>query len=358
MLGELDALMNDPQGPYMNRLPADKRRELQQTSREELAILAARGTIDNVGPRVFKAQLKAGQWNGLLPADKIPILDGMADTALRAQRADEDRAYTLAKRAKGDADEKLWNSYLQRMEKPDLGGLTFKEIVTSQLEPQLKEHLRGVLDQRLKNPNAMSNPQVYLDVQRKIFLPPDHPDKIDDPRVVMNLGAVNQQLSIPDVRKLLDDMKVAGTQDALGRDFQTLVGQVHSIFMRSPMGQATGADLIAMGDTAAYHWRKDAEAAIDKVREDGGDPRATLLNPKSKEYLASPERLATYLGTAKSTVADAAAKARSLKAGDTMEYNGVTYRFKGGDPADKANYELVKAVDVSDAPIPSVPGAP
>jgi hypothetical protein len=361
VIGETEALINDPNGPYM-RLPADKRRELLQTSRDELAILAARGTIDNVGPEVFKAQRKAGQWDGLIPADKLPILDGMADTAIRAQQADEDRAYRLAERAKKDADEKLWGSYLQRMEKPDLGGLTFKEIVTSSLEPQLKEHLRGVLEQRIKNPDATSNPQVYLDVQRKIYLPPDHPDKIDDPRVVMNLFSVNKQLSHKDLQSLMLDMEKAKTQDALGRDLQTLSGQVHSTFMRSPMGQATGADLIAMGDTAMYNWRKWVDSEITRVREEGGNPR-DLLDPESKDYVASPGRLSTFLGTAKSTVAEQAANIKNAKPvpiKNAADYDalapGTVYLAPDGSRRTKPGGQVIKAIDVSDAPIPSVPG--
>lgn len=358
VLAETEALLNDPQGPYVNRLPADKRRELIQQSREELAILAARGTIDNISPELFKKQLKAGTWDGLIPPDKLPVLDNMADEAIRARQSDEDRAYRLAERAKKEAEDKTWGAMLQRMEKPDLGGLTFKEIVTNpSLSPQLKEHMRGVLEQRLKNPNQMSNPQVVLDVQKKIYLPPDHPDKIDDPRVVMNLYSVNNQLSQPDMKMLLADIETSKTQDALGRDLQQLTSTVHSVFMRTLVGQNPGPDLIANGDTATYNWRKDALAEIERYRAEGKNPRE-LLDPNSKEYLGSPGRLASYLGTAKTAIADTAARIQTLKAGDITEYNGVKYRFKGGDPADKSNYEVVPSIDVSDAPIPSVPGAP
>jgi hypothetical protein len=356
LVAETTAFINDPNGPYA-LLPADKRRELLQTSRDELGILAARGMIDNVSPELFKKQLKAGQWDGLIPADKVPGLDSMADEAIRAQRSDEDRAYTLAKRAKADADDKIRDSFIQRMEKPDLGGLTFTEIAKSKLsDPDLKLRMRAVLEQRIKNPDVTSNPQVYLDVQRKIYLPPDHPDKIDDPRVVMNLFSVNKQLGHKDLQDLMLDMERAKTQDALGRDLQTLSGQVHSTFMRSPMGQATGADLIAMGDTAMYNWRKWVDSEVARVREEGGNPR-DLLDPESKDYVASPGRLSTFLGTAKSTVIDQANAAKTAAEGTIQQFKQGWGVYRGGKWQPITAEEAAKLRKVDTLPVAAEKGA-
>ena len=72
---------------------------------------------------------------------------------------------------------------------------------------------------------------------------------------------------------------------------------------------------------ASYRFTVDLNKAIEEKRKNNEDPR-TLLDPKSPDYMMSPERIKTYMKPPAQAMADEAAK---VKAGE------VTASFKDYD---------------------------
>ncbi len=346
--------LDDPSGPY-GRMSAEQKQKAKLSVDKNLAKWYIQGATEKLGPEYAMTELNSGKYDSVFDADTKQLLLKAAEVEKRSRTEDIQRERTVRLQLEADEDKKTRTSILQRMERPDVGGLTFKEIVNSFNDPVQAEHMRDVLRQRLANPDQPSNPWVFLDIQRKIYLPAGHPDKISDPFVVTQQFAVNKQISRSDMITLLQDMEVAKSQDTLGPDLQSVSNQVYSTFSRSPLGQVAGADLLPMADGAMYRWRQDVNRLIAEKREKGEDPRE-LLNPRSKDYVAAPERLSTYLTTSQAAVATSAAGIREPQVGQVVDFNGLKFKFLGGDKRDPKSWEEVRSVDPSDAPIPKVPG--
>lgn len=346
--------IDDPSGPYA-RMSAQQRSKAKLEIDQNLAKWYVQGAIEKLGPDYATKELNSGKLDDVLGAETKDFLLRRAETEKRTRQEDISRERTLRMQQEADADKKTRLKMLQDFEKDDMGGWTFKKITTSFNDPAVAEHMRDMLKTRLANPDQTSNPAVKLDVQRRIYLPPGDPDKIMDPSVVTKLYSVNRQLSQPDTLVLLRDMEIAKSQDSLGTDLQTISSTVHATFARSPIGQVPGADLILMSDSAMYRWRQDVDKAIQAKRDAGEDPRE-LLNPKNKDYIAAPEKLATYLTTTQAAVATSAAGIRNPQVGQLITKDGKSYKFLGGNPRSPQAWQEVKPIDPSDAPIPSVPG--
>lgn len=353
------AILNDPNGPYAN-IPAEKRRELETKTIAANAYTATLSFIRNVDPIAGKKMAVEG--TGLaaeVPATQRLQLQGMADEAVHAKQRDQDRAYELAKRAETDTAHRAAVGYLQNFDKPDMGGVTFARISSDPKlasHPEIVENLQGVLNQRLEKP-VSSNPQVHLDMLKKINLPVGDPNRIEDTGVPMRLFSVNNQISYDDMREEVNAIEINKKYDPVQAARQKMQNSVEDDFKRSLMGGITSANGINVGAQAAYEFNQSVQAAIDRKVAAGEDPMS-LLDPRSKEYMADPERLKTYLLKSKEAVSDMAAKVQNLSPGKVVDYQGVKYKFKGGDPKDPTNYEKISEapkIDVSDAPIPSVP---
>lgn len=238
-------------------------------------------------------------------------------------------------------------NYINRIIDPDnYGGypsnseIANDQILTGQQKQSLADYaLRRQIEQRTGIENKPNPAEV-----RRLMLQIHAAD--DDPTKTYSFDPVMASYKNGDINT--NEMKFLRTEveqmkDGNGNNFAKQANQarevVYQSFTRSIIGQTDPAR--AAG--AAYAFGADMQDKILQYRKAGKDP-SVLLDPSSREYLLKPERINAFLpgvtfdaGTAANASASStlAAQAAKMAAGTVKD----GYRFKGGDPRDKANWE-------------------
>ncbi len=339
------AALNDPSGIYA-KMPAADREKLAQQTQQELALSAVQGLIQNGAPELAKRQLAGGQWDTFLDADKKAALNDKADVAIHAKDTAAERERLLAERARKDAQDSVMKDFLARIVDPKSNGgaLSDREVlVNADLTAAQQQHVIDYKRARAKElATDAENRRHPLEVDR---LHREMVAAADDPTKVFSIDNVRkafaeQRISSPEettLERIFYTMRDAGGNSFV-RDMNTQLGTVSRMVAGSVEFTGRTAEAI---DTV-NRIREDAFQEVEQWRSEKKNPRE-LLNPRSKDYLFSPERLNTYIRSGRQAVAGEAQQIRGAQplAAPRLAPGTVQggYRFKGGDPAKRENWE-------------------
>lgn len=279
-------------------------------------------------------------------AQKLPFkLDGKqqeqitheAVQVMHLKLSMEDRTRREADRAKKEAEEATQNELQRRIysprenEKPPTDAEIWENNV---LTPQQKQHLSDLLINRPRQLEQKSNPVEFGNLYRQIVADSDNPQR------TFNTDAINESLrngKINPHEHAWLSAQVSQLKDPNGNSFAKQVAQINeqtrSSLNRTIQGQI---DPIAAND-AAYRFTMDFQRAIEEKRKKNEDPRA-LLDPNSKEYFPSPQRIMSYMrptGTALAVSADKVVQEQKSTLPTWQEYDklasGATYTDPQGN---------------------------
>lgn len=313
-------VINDPRGVFA-RIPAEKRDELALMAKQQLAQSAAQGVI-RMDPALGMELLTKGKYDSYLNPDTKHALMTEARVGMAGQEAEGRRQEAEAERMRKKEIKEINTGMV---EKWSSHSLTVADVLNSNLDATgdgSKEHWISQINAQAKEAKRNAEDQTHPETVRGLMLQ-IHANE-DDPKKTFNMDAVNAMyqaggISTKEYTMLRTEVEQLrdGNTNGFQRDVQSARNTVTTALSRSIMGQVEpekAAD-------ASYRFTVDLNQAIEQKRKNNEDPR-TLLDPKSPDYMMSPERIKTYMKPPAQAMADEAAK---VKAGE------VTATFKEYD---------------------------
>ena len=316
----VSSVIRDPKGVF-GKLPAEKVDELALMAKQQLAQSAAQGVI-RMDPSLGMELLTKGKYDSYLNPDAKHALITEARVGIAGQEAEARRQEAEAKRQRKKEVQEINKGMVEKWASHSL---TVPDVLNSNLPATgdgSQEHWISQINAQAKEAKRNAEDQTHPEAVRGLMLQ-IHANE-DDPKKTYNMDAVNADyqagnISTKEYTMLRTEVEQLrdGTTNGFQRDVQSARNTVNTTFSRSIMGQVEpekAAD-------ASYRFTVDLNNAVEEKRKNNEDPR-TLLDPKSKDYMLSPERLKTYMKSPAQAMADEAAK---VKAGE------VTASFKDYD---------------------------
>jgi hypothetical protein len=324
----VDALLDT----FAGKLPPDKRAEVAQEMKGELN-MAAVNAAARQDPSGTKDKLNAGEWT-LTPKQREQGV-AEADTQLRTIRADQ-----RYQREEADYAQKKDNATESNrlLTKVFNGTLSPTDLRYSTLPREDRENLAHFQDFWATYKENKPHPDKELSLWLDIYANSDDPRKIYNGDKIVE-AAKNKQINRAEAQRLMD--AVSKQTDENGRTIGTKLSQA-----MNEVGRAVAADL-------TVNWSPQNVAAIqldyqarvlEKVadlRKAGTSPNQ-VFDPKSKDFVGSPEFIGMSINKIKSQMRDSGVNT-ALKAGETVTRDGKNWQFIGGDPKQPANWKEMGA---------------
>lgn len=175
VMAQAMAQLNDPAGPHAKLKPAD-REQFDRMTKEQLALSAVQGQIA-ADPYGAQKQLKAGQWNQFLDADKTVSLLRESQTAIHAKEIEAERRRAQAERAERKAREAQLDGMIKKLYTGETG-LSADEVLKANLSPAMREHLFLAIRRDSKTEDKRESIALKNDLLRRILLPEGDPNRV------------------------------------------------------------------------------------------------------------------------------------------------------------------------------------
>jgi soluble lytic murein transglycosylase-like protein len=225
-----------------------------------------------------------------------------------AHRAREEADYQLKKQREAASTQ-----YINRIIDPAANGgtPTDQEITANPvLSWQEKQHMADYKLTRQRELTAASEPKSNPVAVRQLMLQIHAAD--DDPTKTYSFDPVmeayrNGSISTPEMKLLRTEVEQMkdGTGNSFQKQMQMAREKAYGTFAKSFEAGLPGGS--AMANDAYYRFTRDLNDRTDALRKENKDP-GVLLDPKSREYMLSPERMQTYWPNASTIMAQQAGK--------------------------------------------------
>lgn len=308
----------------------------------------AENPVDQVGQSQNWKQSKTGiDFIDSLPPEQYFHILTEAEHYSRAAETESERSRLETERKKKEVADATMGEFLTRIidPKPENGGpLTEREIVGNQnLTWEQRQHAIDYKFRREQEMNSReeskSNPAAVRELMLQIHAPDNDPTKTYNADAVMD-AYKNKRISTNEMvflRREVEQLRDGSTNPFM-KDLQKARVTAEAMLTRTILGQS----MPDVANEAAYRFDRDLEAKVQEYRAASKDPR-TLLDPNSKDYVLSPERVKSFMSNG-STALNAAAAQVATKAaaaegrvsapgyaiGTMYQVNGKNMTYLGG----------------------------
>ena len=305
-------VINDPKGIFAH-IPSDKRDELARTTKTELAKSAVQGVI-RLDPRIAMQQLTGDKWDPYLDADNKHALMTEARVGIAGLDAEARRqAAEAARQRKREIDQtnqKMVELYSSK-------SLTIPQVLDSNLDAVgegSKEHWVKMIEAQNKEHRSApikKDPRLFVNTLEGI-----RNGTIRSETQIENLFAQSADRGVgitwEDTKQLRQELVELRTPEGAKLSKQLddfFASRKAQIDKSNPqMGK-----IDQTGSAKMYDFMTMVRDRVDEYKRQGKDPRV-LLDPKSPEFLGSPETLAPYQTTIQESIRTLS---ESLKRGRT-----------------------------------------
>lgn len=160
-------------------------------------------------------------------------------------------------------------------------------------DPQSQRGILALLEHNAKEARGefqKSNPKVVQDLFNKVHLPEGDPNQIKSATQLAPYFAKGLNRSDYDwLKKEIDE-----NQKPEGNAFLKDVREIEGTARRMIMSKANLMMKPDVGEDAALRFSRDLRGKIDQYRAAGKDPR-DLITPGKPDYVATPERVSTFM---------------------------------------------------------------
>lgn len=304
---DLEKTINNPDGIYA-RIPGVDRAKLLRKGEEMLAIAAVYGQIRQT-PLLAQEKLSQGWMSTYVPAEKYPVLKSHADTAVHALGVEARQAATEERQRKVDLSHAMdANLVMQRAahdvdpKQPDVTPTHILDAVENGMAPEVGRTWLNMLDMEARQggrKTVKSDPGVARELFRRVHAPYGAKDKITDTDPIYR-AYLKEQLNREDrddlVKQLTDSRTPEGEK----------IGHTKEQFLSSRKTSITHSNLMLGkldqdGDTKYGDYAYMVDRKIEQYRKGGKDPHE-LFNPKSPDFVGSPEAMKPYLKSMQDTI--------------------------------------------------------
>ena len=306
--------ISDPRGVFAH-MPAQVRDEFLRSTKTELAKSAVQGVI-RLDPNIAMKQLTSSQWDAYLDADAKHALQTEARVGIAGLDAEARRREAEAERLR---KKEVEATNQQMVEHYSTKSLTAPMVLKSNLPATgegSKEHWIKMIEAQNKEHHEApikKDPRLFVDTLQQI-----RQGKITSTTQIEDLFAQSAQrgsgLTWDDTKQLRQEFVDMRTPEGakLGQQVDAFLASRKPLIDKSNpmMGK-----IDPTGGLKYYDYLEMVQSRIAEYKRDGKDPR-TLLDPKSPEFLGSPEIVNQYRPTLQDSakwLADDMARGREAK---------------------------------------------
>lgn len=282
---------------------------------ERIAKTAVYGMATN-NPKETLAAIQRGDFDKYLDGEGKLQAQRYAEQQQKAQQADENRNYELAKRQEADTAATAHSDYISRLNGTSNEGER-RRLVSQAMADQrfnrfggMKENIRAfseeVTRQVRDKVDTTPHPEEYRQALNEMFdTARDRPNNlsVQPIRDLFRAGKLNPQ----------EEAQLEARFNALDKPFErNFHDQVLRVERAITSNQLYGPLFVnEPGKLASIVTRieDDARRQVDEAKKSGRDV-TPLLDPNSPQYLFTPAKVQTYLPSAGKLVGDQAAAAR------------------------------------------------
>lgn len=267
----------------LQRVPPEKRAAMAQALKQDLNMAAAM-SLARIDPQQTKNALEGGQFD-LSPEQRRTALN-QAETAIRAQRAEEAHFRALREYEEREANDKARDVHFKAIMQ---GSASARQILDDpNLQPSTREHLIVFMEHRAKALAAgekKSDPVAVRDLWLRIHAPEGDPRRIFTGDPIFQAVEAGR-VSTTDANQL--NTLVMNQKDENNRTIGSKLGS-----MMGAVGRALSQDPRYIGQPALVaEIQMDYQARVfdqvKRLRDAGQDP-SQVFNPASKDYVGSRE---------------------------------------------------------------------
>lgn len=207
------------------------------------------------------------------------------------------------------------------------------------MEPTAQRGLLALLDHNAKELNGQmthSDPRLLNQLFDRVMAPDGDAQKITTAKQLVPY--FSNGLAKDGYDWLVK--QIDRSQSPEGNAFLKQVNEVKSTAKSMLTSSMVGRIQPDLAEEAAYRFGRDVEARLDDYRQKGLDTRA-LFTPGTKDYLLDPQRVASYMPTARQAVAGEASSS-SYKVGETYHFKQGDYQYLGGDAKNAKSWGAIK----------------
>ena len=338
--------ISDPRGVFAH-MPAQVRDEFLRTTKTELAKSAVQGVI-RLDPNIAMKQLTSSQWDAYLDADAKHALQTEARVGIAGLDAEARRREAEAERLR---KKEVEATNQQMVELYSTKSLTAPMVLKSNLPATgegSKEHWIKMIEAQNKEHHEApikKDPRLFVDTLQQI-----RQGKITSTTQIEDLFAQSAQrgsgLTWDDTKQLRQEFIDMRTPEGekLGKQVDAFLASRKPLIDKSNpmMGK-----IDPTGGLKYYDYLEMVQSRIAEYKRDGKDPR-TLLDPKSPEFLGSPEIVNQYRPTLQDSakwLSDDMARGREAKPptqnGSSKLFDWFKNPFKSEPPKTNESQGLV-----------------
>lgn len=306
--GYSQSLMADPSGFAQNReamlsaiddqvqtggLKATEAEKLKVVARNNLAEATMRGWA-RLDPDLAEKKLYSDEFKGDLDSNSMSQMQDYINKVRVAKGAEESRSEAAQKRAEkatGDA----WMA--QNLHSIADGSLDANKILDAPgLKPQFKLDLLKKVQAHANDGGGITNPAVLTQIHSRILADPSDPQKIVDPSQIID--KVGNGISWKDFEKLTHDMPKTPDGEDFRQSKKSALDVAKAEVLKQGFSAFGGSKYSADSQRQLQMYIDDVRRAERQAVKDK-KPLSSLYDPKSPDYVASPERLKKYQMTPK-----------------------------------------------------------
>jgi hypothetical protein len=326
-LANLDAFVNT-----LQRVPPEQKALLKESWTEQLNLAAVMSST-RIDPYGTKTKLENGEWTLTAPNRETAIKS--AESHIREMRTDErlarqDAEYEAHKASEAASQEVLQNLYAGNLKDADI--FNNADILPNKKEDLLhfKEWYTTARTDRANKPH----PEEMLRLWNIIHADSEDPSKVYNSDEVIK-SALGKKLNAIEAERALGWVSNQKDENnrSIGSKLTTAMSEVGRAVSQDPSFIAQPA--LVAGIQMDYQAR--VLERVTDLRKANENPNQ-VFDPKNKNYVGSREFIQQSIDAVRATTRVAAARA-----GETVTRDGVTWRFKGGDPKLEQNWERVSA---------------
>jgi len=293
-------VINDPRGVF-SKIPAEKRDELALMAKQQLAQSAAQGVI-RLDPTLGMELLTKGKYASYLSPDTTHALMTEARVGMAGQEAEARRQEAEAERQRKKEVMATQDQFVGLLASDSL---TVPMILDSKLDPVgdgSKEHFINVLNAKNKvsqDAPIKRDPGTFIDVLQGI-----RDGKITNEQEIeqkfMDSAHLGVGITWEDTKQLRQELKDLRTPEG-----EKLGAQVKA-FSEAVAPQIDKSNPVMgkidfRGKAKLYEFNTMVMDKVNEYKQQGKDPRV-LMDPKSPEFLGSPETINQYKTTMQDSI--------------------------------------------------------
>jgi len=337
-------VINDPRGVF-SKIPAEKRDELALMAKQQLAQSAAQGVI-RLDPTLGMELLTKGKYASYLSPDTTHALMTEARVGMAGQEAEARRQEAEAERQRKKEVMATQDQFVGLLASDSL---TVPMILDSKLDPVgdgSKEHFINVLNAKNKvsqDAPIKRDPGTFIDVLQGI-----RDGKITNEQEIeqkfMDSAHLGVGITWEDTKQLRQELKDLRTPEG-----EKLGAQVKA-FSEAVAPQIDKSNPVMgkidfRGKAKLYEFNSMVMDKVNEYKQQGKDPR-TLMDPKSPDFLGSPETINQYKTTMQDSIKEMSENMRrgqATKPPSAGTSPGVFQWFKDEFQSDQKAPEAPKA---------------